>query len=121
MRKSLFRKDPEPGRAWLVFRMGGSGQICCRLDTGLPSRTAGAQWAMAFRVLRENGIAPARPLFRAGADAGDGTAAYRNMPPETSIRWPVIQPLPPVSRLAMAPPMSSGRPTRPIAVWAAMA
>ena len=42
------------------------------------------------------------------------------MPPDTSTRWPVIQPLPGCSSAAMAPPMSSGRPTRPSAVCDAM-
>ena len=43
----------------------------------------------------------------------------RFCPPETSIRCAVIHWVSPTSRLVMAPPMSSGRPARPIAVDAA--
>ena len=43
-------------------------------------------------------------------------AGPTNMPPDASMRWALIQPLFSLSRLAIAPPMSSGRPTRPSAV-----
>lgn len=42
------------------------------------------------------------------------------MPPEASMRWPLIHPLASSSSSAMAPPMSSGRPTRPRGVWLAI-
>lgn len=43
---------------------------------------------------------------------------HRNMPPDTSSRCPVIQPLPSSSNNPIAAPISSGNPTRPNAAAA---
>ncbi len=42
--------------------------------------------------------------------------AHTNMPPEISMRWPVIQRVSSASSAATAGPMSSGTPARPSAV-----
>jgi hypothetical protein len=46
--------------------------------------------------------------------------AHKNMPPETSIRCPFTQRFSGNSRAAIAPPISSGTPTRPSAVCEAI-
>ncbi len=49
-----------------------------------------------------------------------GSQDQRNIPPETSTRCAFIHASSSLSRAAMASPISSGSPTRPSAVWAAI-
>lgn len=70
-----------------------------RRGGGVSASRRSAQWSAASEALR-----PAQTW----------------MPPEASIRWPLIQPLRSSSSMVMAPPMSSGRPTRPRGVCPAI-